>query len=181
MIMGFSIKWLLVASLGLGAGGFLVFEGNQAPLSRATTSANGLPLERVKIGDRTFDLEVAATQAAVARGLSRRATIPDGTGMLFVFPESRILSFWMIDCLIEIDVAYVDRTGKVVGVYTMKPEPPQAAGETRDAYTARLKHYPSEDDALYAVELPAGTFAKLGIKSGSMIKLDFAKLRGYLR
>ena len=39
--MGFSIKWLLVASLGLGAGGFLVFEGNQAPLSRATTSANG--------------------------------------------------------------------------------------------------------------------------------------------
>ena len=63
--MGFSIKWLLVASLGLGAGGFLVFEGNQAPLSRATTSANGLPLERVKNGDRTFDLEVAATQAAV--------------------------------------------------------------------------------------------------------------------
>ena len=175
------LKWLIVATLGLGAGGFLVLDGTQPPLSKATVSPNGLPLERVQIAGRTFELEVAATEGDRQRGLSRRATIPDGTGMLFVFPDSRILSFWMIDCLLDIDVAYLDRAGKVVGVHTMKAEAPQAAGESRDAYKARLKHYPSEDDAMYAIELPAGTFEKLGVRSGSTVKLDFAKVRSLLR
>ena len=118
---------------------------------------------------------------SVEKGLSLRATVPDGTGMIFVFPDSRILSFWMIDCLLDIDVAYLDRAGKVVGVHTMRAEAPQAADETRDAYKARLKHYPSEDDAMYAIELPAGTFERLGVRSGTTIKFDFAKARSHLR
>ena len=35
------------------------------------------------------ELEVAATQKAVEKGLSLRATVPDGTGMIFVFPDGR--------------------------------------------------------------------------------------------
>jgi uncharacterized membrane protein (UPF0127 family) len=101
--------------------------------------------------------------------------------MIFVFPESRILSFWMIDCLIDIDVAYVDRTGKVISTYTMRTEPPQAKSESREAYTSRLKRYPSADDAIFAIEVRAGLLEKLGVRPGSTVNLDDARLRRHLR
>jgi uncharacterized membrane protein (UPF0127 family) len=100
--------------------------------------------------------------------------------MIFVFGVTQPLSFWMYDCLTDIDIAYLDRTGKVISVATMKAEAPRAKDESEAAYRARLKHYPSADEGLYAVELPAGDFAKLGVKPGDTISLDHAKLKAYL-
>ena len=179
--MGAGLKWALVSVLGVGAAGFLVWQDAPKAAPAARTSAAGLPVEKVVIGGKPHDLEVAATQDAVQRGLSKRATLPDGTGMIFVFPESRILDFWMIDCLMDIDVAYLDRNGKVVSVHTMKAEPPQAAGESREAYKGRLTRYPSADDAMFAIELQPGAFGKLGVKPGDRVTLDYRKLRSYLR
>ena len=180
-LMGAGIKWALVAVLGVGTAGFLVYQDAAPKTSAPRVSPAGLPLERVTIGGKPHELEVAATVESVQRGLSKRATVPEGTGMIFVFPDSRILDFWMIDCLTDIDVAYLDRGGKVVSVYTMKAEAPQAPGESRDAYKARLKRYPSADDAMFAVELQAGAFAKLGVKPGDRIGLDYRQLRSHLR
>ena len=182
MLMGAGIKWLLIGALSAGAAGFVVMQGApgaSAPGQRV--AASGLPIETVTLGGKPLELEVAATPKAVERGLSKRTEVPDGTGMIFVFPESRILSFWMIDCLTDIDVAYLDRTGKVVSTYTMTVEPPQGAGESRDAYMNRLKRYPSADDAMFAIEVKAGLLEKLGIRAGSTVKVDYAKLRGHLR
>jgi uncharacterized membrane protein (UPF0127 family) len=179
--MGAGLKWVLVAMLGAGAAGFLVYQDSAPRMPASRVSPAGLPLEKITIAGKPHELEVAATQKAVEKGLSLRATVPDGTGMIFVFPDSRILDFWMIDCLTDIDVAYLDRTGKVVSVYTMKAEAPQAQGESRDAYKARLKRYPSADDAMFAIELQAGAYAKLGVKPGDRIPVDYAKLRSHLR
>jgi uncharacterized membrane protein (UPF0127 family) len=182
MLMGAGIKWLLVATLGAGAAGFVVLQGTPpASATGAKLSAAGLPIETVTLGARPFELEVAATPKSVERGMSRRTDIPDGTGMIFVFPSKRILSFWMIDCLVDIDVAYLDRTGKVVSTYTMKVEPPQGAGESREAYTTRLKRYPSAEEAVFAIEVRAGLLEKLGVKPGTAVKVDYAKLRSHLR
>lgn len=179
--MGAGIKWLLVVALGAGAAGFVVMQGTQAAPGTAKIAKSGLPLETITLGGKPFELEVAATPKSVERGMSGRTEIADGTGMIFVFPESRILSFWMIDCLIDIDVAYLDRTGKVISTYTMRAEPPQAKGESREAYTSRLKRYPSADDAIFAIEVKAGLLEKLGVRPGSTVKVDYAKLRRYLR
>jgi len=180
--MGAGIKWLLVVALGAGAAGFVVMQGTPpAAPGAAKTAKSGLPLETITLGGKPFELEVAASPKSVERGMSGRTEIADGTGMIFVFPESRILSFWMIDCLIDIDVAYLDRTGKVISTYTMRAEPPQAKGESREAYTSRLKRYPSADDAIFAIEVKAGLLEKLGVRPGSTVKLDYAKLRRYLR
>ncbi len=180
--MGAGIKWLLVVALGAGAAGFVVMQGTPAPSqSGPKTARSGLPVETITLGGKPFELEVAATPKAVERGLSGRSEIADGTGMIFVFPESRILSFWMIDCLVDIDVAYLDRTGKVISTYTMRTEPPQARGESREAYISRLKRYPSADDAIFAIEVKAGMLEKLGVRPGSTVKVDYAKLRRHLR
>ncbi|MFZ4721734.1 MAG: DUF192 domain-containing protein [Phycisphaerales bacterium] len=181
MLMGAGIKWLLVGVLGAGAAGFVVMQGTPAAPAAPKTAKSGLPIETITLGGRPFELEVAATPKAVERGMSGRTEIADGTGMIFVFPESRILSFWMIDCLIDIDVAYLDRTGKVVSTYTMKTEAPQKPGESREAYTSRLRRYPSAEDAIFAIEVKAGLLEKLGVRPGSTVKVDYAKLRRYLR
>ena len=180
-LVGASLKWVLVAVLGAGAAGFLVYQDAAPKGPAAKVSPAGLPLEKITIAGKPHELEVAATQKHVERGLSQRATVPEGTGMIFVFPESRILDFWMIDCLTDIDVAYLDRNGKVVSVYTMKAEAPQAPGESRETYKARLKRYPSSDDAMFAIELQAGAFAKLGVKPGDRIGIDYRALRSHLR
>jgi hypothetical protein len=40
-------------------------------------------------------------------------------GMLFVFPEPRMLSFWMYECLIDIDVIFLDASGTVTAIHRM--------------------------------------------------------------
>lgn len=179
--MSAGIKWAIVAVMTAGAAAFVVQQSGPPATPAARVSSFGLPVETVVLNGKPFELEVAATRAHVEKGLSGRATLPENAGMLFCFPQSNILSFWMIDCLTDIDVAYVDRNGKVVSTDTMKAEAPQAAGESRDAYMARLKRYPSADDALFAIEVKAGALEKLGVKPGTQLKLDYAKLRSHLR
>ena len=186
--MKLSIKLGIVVLLMASVVGFVALNNSSqdtgasaANKSAVRKAPSGLPLETVTIGGKKFELEVAADVPSRTRGLGKRASVPAGTGMIFVFKVSDMLSFWMYDCLTDMDVAYVDRTGKVVSIDTMKAEPLKAAGETEEAYRARLKHYPAAAEGLYAIELPPGDFTKLGVKAGDMITLDHAKLKSYLR
>ena len=137
---------------------------------------SGLPLEKLAIGGRDFDFEVAATDAAIQRGLGGRSEIPEDGGMIFVFPFPSNHSFWMRDCLVDIDIAFVDREGTVVAAYEMKAEPLQRETESQEAYFARLTRYPSGPKAHFAVETRAGTNKALGISVGSKISVDPARL-----
>ena len=138
--------------------------------------ASGLPLEKVTIGSRNFDFEVAATEAAIQRGLGGRSDIPEDGGMVFVFPFPSNHSFWMRDCLVDIDIAFLDRDGVVVAAYEMKAEPLRGESESEAAYFARLARYPSGPKAHFAVETRAGTNKALGITVGSRIAVDPARL-----
>ncbi len=143
------------------------------PAQIPNLSEAGLPVVRLTLGAEPFDLELAATDAAITKGLSGRDRVRRHRGMLFVMPYSRELGFWMVDCLVPIDIAYVNEQGIVTAVHTMKIEPPQRADESRGAYEVRLPRYPSGAKARYAIELAAGEFARLGIAKGSEIKVDW--------
>ena len=186
--MKLSIKLGIVVLLMASVVGFVALNNSSQDTAASAGNKNavrkapsGLPLETVTIGGKKFDLEVAADAPSRTRGLGKRASVPAGTGMIFVFKVSDMMSFWMYDCLTDMDVAYVDRNGKIVSIETMKAEPLKAAGETEEAYKSRLKHYPSAGEGLYAIELPPGEFTKLGAKPGDTIALDHAKLKSYLR
>jgi uncharacterized membrane protein (UPF0127 family) len=183
-MMGAGIKWVIVAALTSGAAVFVVQQSSAPPAAGAPQvrlSPAGLPVETVLLNGKPFDLEVAATRAHVEKGMSGRTALAENAGMLFCFPQSNILNFWMIDCLMDLDVAYLDRTGKVVDVYTMKVEPPQGKDESRQAYMNRLKRYPSSADCLFAIEVQPGLLGKIGVKRGTQVKLDYARLRNYLK
>ncbi len=133
--------------------------------------------EQVVIAGETFRLELAATGKSRARGLGGRTTIdPDG-GMLFVFRHARQRTFWMKDCLVDIDAMFLDDRGRITAVHKMKKQPPRAEDESVAAYEHRLKHYPSRRPARFVIELKPGSIDRLKIKPGQTIKLDLPGLR----
>lgn len=141
---------------------------------------SGLPVERVDIQGKPFDLEVASNTQEIARGLSNRTEIPPATGMIFVFPAGSDRSFWMINCLVDMDIAYLSADGTVLSVYSMKKEAPRGPAEPEVDYENRLKRYLSGPGAQFAIETPAGTNDALKIKPGVKIPIDRRKLMRYI-
>ncbi len=135
------------------------------------------PTEKVVIGAETFKLEIAAEPKTRIRGLMERTQIDDHGGMIFVFRKSLRRSFWMKNCLVDIDLVFLDRRGGIVALHKMKVEPPRRTSESARAYHRRLKSYPSRRRSQFAIELKAGSIDRLKLKRGQTIELDFKKLK----
>jgi uncharacterized membrane protein (UPF0127 family) len=133
--------------------------------------------EEVVIAGELFRLEPATDTPTRARGLGGREKIDDHGGMLFVFADTRYRSFWMKDCLVDIDVAFLDTRGRIVAVHKMKIEPPRASEESAVDYERRLKLYASTQPTRFAVELKTGSIDRLKLKTGQIIELDLARLK----
>ena len=84
-----------------------------------------------------------------------RKSIPDGTGMIFVFASDRILSFWMKNTPTPLSIAYIDKSGKIRDIFDMKP------------YS--LSEVVSTVSVRYALEVPQGWFDRVGVKVGDII------------
>lgn len=104
----------------------------------------------VRVGDREFVVEVAATPEERAQGLMHRTEVPSGTGMLFVFEQPQPVSFWMKNTLVPLDIAWIREDQTVAGVTRIKPCPPEAA---------KCPQYRSPDEVLWTLEVPAGELA----------------------
>ncbi|HWP31824.1 MAG TPA: DUF192 domain-containing protein [Fimbriimonadales bacterium] len=78
-------------------------------------------------------------------------------GMLFIFTDDTIRAFWMKNTEIPLDIAFLDKGGKIVRVYTMKPYDESS--------------YSSDYPVRYALELHAGWLEKNSVKEGDTVKL----------
>lgn len=133
--------------------------------------------EKVVIKGETFWLEPATDEATRVKGLAGRETIePDG-GMVFVFPRPAQLQFVMRHCLTDIDIAFLDGTGRVLAMHEMKQEEPQREGESDMEYELRLTRYPSRFSSQFVIEVAPGTWDRLGLQEGDQVKLDTAGLK----
>ena len=54
-----------------------------------------------------FKVELAVTPAEQSKGLMFRENMPEDEGMLFVFPKMSMLSFWMKNTLIPLDMIFM--------------------------------------------------------------------------
>ena len=98
-------------------------------------------------------LEVASTPEARKTGLMGRDDIPEICGMMFDGLSGGGF-FWMKNCLVPIDVAFLDKDGIVRKTYEMKVD--------KDG----TEHYDYDDDVTSAVELRGGFLKKFGIAEG---------------
>lgn len=106
--------------------------------------------------------EVARTQDQRRRGLMQRTSVPEGTGMLFLFPHRVTVGFWMKGTLVPLSIAYVDGA-TVVSTAEMTP--------------CGSGHCPDYDPAgpyTMAVEAPAGFFPSHGVHAGTTVTVDGA-------
>lgn len=123
-----------------------------------------LPRARVTLVDaygysHAVDAEVAATRDARTRGLMWRSALPEGTGMLFIFPEEDWLNFWMKNTLIPLDMIFMSKDRVIVGIVE-RTEP-----KTLTARGPKAK-------ALYVLEVPGGWAAKVGLVPGSKVAIE---------
>ena len=112
-------------------------------------------------------VEVADEARERQQGLMCRQIVPYGTGMLFVFETERSLSFWMFNTYAPLDIVYLDESRNVVRAVRMEPCPrPEGADHVawRSTCTAASGGYGSGGAALYALELPAGWLASVGLE-----------------
>jgi uncharacterized membrane protein (UPF0127 family) len=102
--------------------------------------------------------EIARTDDQRSRGLMGRRSLADGEGMLFVFEQDRILSFWMKNTLIPLSIAYLAYDGRILEIHDMEPQ--------------SLNPVKSSRSARYALEVPQGWFSRAGISIGDLLALQ---------
>ena len=135
----------------------------------------------IQLGNESFTLDLATDVRSRTRGLMYETSIPINGGLLFVFPDRQERSFWMKNCVIDIDIAFLDSRGIVTAIHTMVVEPPQRKDEHPIAYDERLRSYRSFGPAQFAIELRAGTFSRLHIRVNDRIPLELPMLKGLAR
>lgn len=125
-----------------------------ACISLASCKSKKLPVKDIKIvrqdgTEFTVKAEIAEKPEDRNHGFMGRKTIPDGTGMLFVFEKDQILSFWMKNTPHPLSIAYIDSKGKIRNIFDMTPYS-----------TASIV---STVSVRYALEVPQGWYKKNGI------------------
>lgn len=103
----------------------------------------------------TVPVYVADTDALRARGLMGRESLPEGTGMVFVYTDDRTGSFWMRDTLIPLSIAFADASGEIIDIQDM--EPCTALPCPRHAPAGPYRT---------ALEVPQGWFTAQGVEPG---------------
>lgn len=156
--------WLVAAAAACGAGGGGAGEaespGGREAAPRERGAAKPAPgMAWVVFGADTVLAEVASLPEQRERGLMNRDSVPDGTGMLFVFPTTAERSFWMRDTHVPLDLAFFDEAYKIISIKQL--EPLDETLTDSDAPTA------------FALEVRQGWFAEQGIDVGAMAKVVF--------
>lgn len=150
--------WMLVGIavivVALVAVYFGVFHKANPPLTK----------NEVRIGNAVFEVEIAATMAQQARGLSFRPSLGSNDGMLFLFNRPAVQSFWMKDMQFPIDMIWIGG-GKVLGfAENAEPQPGVPLWS--------LRIYNSPDGTDKVLEVNAGTVAKDNIATGDPVTLQ---------
>lgn len=109
-----------------------------------------------------IDTEISDDNIERAQGLMFRSMMKDNEGMIFLFPNEEIQSFWMRNTKLPLDIIYVDKDFKIVKIYR----------NTTPFSTVSL---PSNKPSKYVVEINAGLTEKYNINEGDKIEFKPSK------
>jgi uncharacterized protein len=169
----FTVTLLMLFGNGCGAGDI-----TSPPGQEETVNAPGYELLKLELGGRLFELELALTDEARIQGLMHRDKIAENGGMLFVYPSGEpypaVLNFWMKNCLVPIDVIFLNPKGIITAIHEMQPPEPGMHDDELIRYSSKLP-------AQFAIELRGGMADELGLTAGGRIELPKEELLNMAR
>ncbi len=137
-------------------------EGTPAPAApdRNVHPVSGLevvPLTVTSLGKtHEFQVEVARTPQEQARGLMFRTEMGPNEGMLFPYDQPRVLSFWMKNTVLSLDLIFIGPDRRVINV-------------AANAVPYSEQSIVSDAPAIATLELNAGRAQELGIVAGAKV------------
>ncbi|MFQ5652022.1 MAG: DUF192 domain-containing protein [bacterium] len=147
-----TILTMLLLAAACGKNG----SGSNAAKNGMDKRKAGQALPTLTIDGTALQVEIVQEVEERQLGLMHREQLPENQGMLFVFETTHILSFWMRNTFIPLDIAFITESGQIVDIQRMAP-------------LDESKSYISSAPALYALEVNAGWFERNGIKVGSHV------------
>jgi uncharacterized protein len=118
--------------------------------------------EEVCFKDSCFEVELVTTPAQRSQGLMFRRKLDHNKGMLFVFEEEDIHSFWMKNMFIALDMVWINKEKQVV--YISKNVQPCKSDPCPQIHP--------EQKAIYVLEVNAGVCERIGLRVGDALSFD---------
>lgn len=131
-------------------------------LSVNVTATSPLKTTCLQINNQPFTVEVALTPEEQQRGLQHRKHLAADKGMAFPYESAQILSFWMKDCHIPLDILFFKDDTLVD--YVDSVPPCQVESSQCPIYTSKVP-------ANMVVELKSGTRRRYDLTIGSSLSL----------
>lgn len=97
-------------------------------------------------------VEVVRTQRDIRRGMMYRTYLAEDAGMLFLFDREKFQSFWMKNCLIPLDMIFINANMKIAGIV-----------ENAEPRTTTSRKVPAPSQ--YVLEVNGGWSKKRGIRA----------------
>ncbi len=145
------MRWLLLALV-------IVFAacGSKPPnTGDAETRVVTLP------GGQQVRAEVMARPEDMERGMMYRSSLAPDRGMLFLHSTPGKYTYWMHNCLIPLDIIWMDQDHRIQEISANTP-PCNTAPE-------RCPQYGGNFDSWYVLEMAGGMAARYGLKPGDTL------------
>jgi uncharacterized membrane protein (UPF0127 family) len=131
-----------------------------APFLAPAVALPALPVETITIdtksGPHNFSVEVAADDESRERGLMYREKMAPDAGMLFDFKTPQMVSFWMENTVLPLDMLFVRADGTIARIKA-------------NATPYSRENIPAGEPVELVIELNGGRAAALGIAEGARV------------
>jgi hypothetical protein len=144
------LAWFVPLAVSATVLGFAACGGEDSDAPMVVLRPEGRAEVRVRV-------ELARTNQERARGLMSREHVDVDAGMLFLYEDESIRRFWMRNTLIPLDMIFISKDLRVVGV--VENAEPQTD-------TLRQVDQPSQ----FVLEVNAGFAATNGIAAGTPVE-----------
>ena len=109
-------------------------------------------------GAHVFAVEIADTPEARATGLMHREHLADDAGMIFLYDRPQVVTMWMKNTLIPLDMLFIRADGTVARI-------------ARNARPLSLETISAGEPVTAVLEIAGGRAAEIGAEPGDRVIL----------
>lgn len=104
-----------------------------------------------------IEVEVASTPPERSQGLMYRSEMKENNGMLFIFDNMEMQSFWMKNTILPLDILFISDKGVINTIH-------------RNTVPYSEASLPSKDKSQFVVEVNAGFCQRHNINEGDLVE-----------